>query len=79
MDAVAHQVGRSRCSPVSASSAVRGERAVEGALDRAVEGADVVVKLTNSPAFDDASPAFFEASMGNLAASAGDGEVASPP
>ncbi|MCW8123032.1 MULTISPECIES: SDR family oxidoreductase [Streptomyces] len=46
-------------------------------VDRAVEGADVVVNLTNSPTFDDASLAFFEASMGNLlaAAAAGDGGV----
>ncbi|BDD69405.1 SDR family oxidoreductase [Streptomyces violaceoruber] len=45
------------------------------AVDRAVEGAGVVVNLTNSPTFDDASLAFFEASMGNLLAAAGDGGV----
>ncbi|MFJ6070829.1 SDR family oxidoreductase [Streptomyces sp. NPDC093065] len=39
-------------------------------VDRAVEGADVVVNLTNSPTFDDASPAFFQASMDNLLAAA---------
>lgn len=44
-------------------------------VDRAVEGADVVVNLRNSPTFDDASLAFFEASMGNLLAAAGDGGV----
>ncbi|MEU9644729.1 NAD(P)H-binding protein [Streptomyces sp. NPDC048188] len=44
-------------------------------VDRAVQRADVVVNLTNSPTFDDASPAFFEASMGNLLASAGAGGV----
>ncbi|GAA5013329.1 SDR family oxidoreductase [Streptomyces hyderabadensis] len=35
-------------------------------VDRAVEGAGVVVNLTNSPTFDDASPDFFRASMDNL-------------
>ncbi|MFA3877868.1 SDR family oxidoreductase [Streptomyces sp. MMCC 100] len=39
-------------------------------VDRAVEGADVVVNLTNSPTFDDASPAFFRTSMDNLLAAA---------
>ncbi|MFC6083557.1 SDR family oxidoreductase [Sphaerisporangium aureirubrum] len=34
----------------------------------AVAGADVVVNLTNSPTFDDASPAFFQTSMDNLLA-----------
>ncbi|MFB8030171.1 SDR family oxidoreductase [Streptomyces sp. NPDC056465] len=35
-------------------------------LDRAVAEADVIVDLTNSPTFDDASPAFFQQSMDNL-------------
>ena len=35
-------------------------------LPEALEGADVVVNLTNSPTFDDASPAFFQKSMDNL-------------
>ncbi|MEU8547734.1 NAD(P)H-binding protein [Streptomyces roseoverticillatus] len=35
-------------------------------LDEAVAGADVVVNLTNSPTFDEASPAFFQTSMDNL-------------
>jgi uncharacterized protein YbjT (DUF2867 family) len=35
-------------------------------LPEAVKGADVVVNLTNSPTFDDASPAFFQATMDNL-------------
>lgn len=35
-------------------------------LDAALAGADVVVNLTNSPTFDDASPAFFQTSMDNL-------------
>ncbi|HET6289076.1 MAG TPA: NAD(P)H-binding protein [Amycolatopsis sp.] len=39
-------------------------------LDSALDGADVVVNLTNSPTFDDASPAFFRTSMDNLAAAA---------
>ena len=39
-------------------------------VDDAVEGAEVVVNLTNSPTFDDASPAFFRASMDNLLAAA---------
>ncbi|MFB6819720.1 SDR family oxidoreductase [Streptomyces sp. NPDC056347] len=44
-------------------------------LDEAVAGADVVVNLTNSPTFDDASPAFFRTSMDNLLAAAGKGHV----
>ncbi|MFD8540311.1 SDR family oxidoreductase [Streptomyces rubrogriseus] len=39
-------------------------------VDDAVEGAEVVVNLTNSPTFDDASPAFFRTSMDNLLAAA---------
>ncbi|MDF6042673.1 NAD(P)H-binding protein [Streptomyces sp. JH14] len=37
-------------------------------LEEAVAGVDVVVNLTNSPTFDDASPAFFRTSMDNLLA-----------
>jgi uncharacterized protein YbjT (DUF2867 family) len=37
-------------------------------VEQAVAGADVVVNLTNSPTFDDASPAFFQVSMDNLLA-----------
>ncbi|MFG1869574.1 SDR family oxidoreductase [Micromonospora arborensis] len=47
-------------------------------LSEALTGADVVVNLTNSPTFDDASPAFFQATMDNLlaaAASAGVGHA----
>ncbi|MET7851053.1 NAD(P)H-binding protein [Streptomyces avermitilis] len=44
-------------------------------LDEAVAGADVVVNLTNSPTFDEASPAFFRASMDNLLAAAQEGGV----
>ncbi|MEU9158071.1 NmrA family NAD(P)-binding protein [Streptomyces sp. NPDC048417] len=39
-------------------------------LDEALAGADVVVDLTNSPTFDEASPAFFQTSMDNLVAAA---------
>lgn len=44
-------------------------------LDQAVAGADVVVNLTNSPTFDEASPAFFRTSMDNLLAAAHKGGV----
>ncbi|MFD8148100.1 SDR family oxidoreductase [Streptomyces sp. NPDC059708] len=44
-------------------------------LDEAVAGADVVVNLTNSPTFDDASPAFFRTSMDHLLAAARRGGV----
>jgi len=39
-------------------------------VDAALAGAEVVVNLTNSPTFDDASPAFFQTSMDNLLAAA---------
>jgi uncharacterized protein YbjT (DUF2867 family) len=35
-------------------------------LDEAVAGADVIVNLTNSPTFDEASPAWFRQSMNNM-------------
>ncbi|MFE0450044.1 SDR family oxidoreductase [Streptomyces sp. NPDC058914] len=44
-------------------------------LDEAVAGADVVVNLTNSPTFDEQSPAFFQTSMDNLLAAAQKGGV----
>ncbi|GLX51706.1 LysR family transcriptional regulator [Streptomyces hygroscopicus subsp. hygroscopicus] len=44
-------------------------------LDEAVAGADVVVNLTNSPTFDEASLAFFRTSMDNLVAAAKKGGV----
>ncbi|MFJ5534995.1 SDR family oxidoreductase [Streptomyces sp. NPDC093261] len=44
-------------------------------LDEAVAGADVVVNLTNSPTFDDASLAFFRTSMDALLAAARKGGV----
>ncbi|AJC53155.1 MULTISPECIES: NAD(P)H-binding protein [Streptomyces] len=37
-------------------------------VEEAVAGADVIVNLTNSPTFDDASLAFFQTSMENLLA-----------
>jgi uncharacterized protein YbjT (DUF2867 family) len=37
-------------------------------LDQALEGADVVIDLANSPTFDEASVDFFRTSMGNLLA-----------
>jgi uncharacterized protein YbjT (DUF2867 family) len=44
-------------------------------LDGALAGADVVVNLTNSPTFDEASPAFFQTSMDNLLAAARKGGI----
>jgi uncharacterized protein YbjT (DUF2867 family) len=39
-------------------------------LDEALAGADVVANLSNSPTFDDASPAFFRTTMDNLVGAA---------
>ena len=44
-------------------------------LDEAVAGVDVIVNLTNSPTFDDASLAFFRTSMDNLLAAGRKGGV----
>jgi uncharacterized protein YbjT (DUF2867 family) len=44
-------------------------------LPEALNGADVVVNLTNSPTFDDASPAFFQKTMDNLLSAATDAGV----
>jgi uncharacterized protein YbjT (DUF2867 family) len=44
-------------------------------LPEALAGADVVVNLSNSPTFDDASPAFFRTTMTNLLAAARDAGV----
>ncbi|RAY14723.1 LysR family transcriptional regulator [Actinomadura craniellae] len=44
-------------------------------LDTALAGADVVVNLTNSPTFDDASIPFFQTSMDNLLAAARQADV----
>jgi uncharacterized protein YbjT (DUF2867 family) len=45
-------------------------------VDEAVAGAEVVVNLTNSPTFDDASLTFFQTSMDNLLTAAGRGGCA---
>jgi uncharacterized protein YbjT (DUF2867 family) len=39
-------------------------------LPEALNGADAVVNLTNSPTFDEASPAFFQTTMDNMLAAA---------
>ncbi|MEV4435847.1 SDR family oxidoreductase [Streptomyces sp. NPDC049585] len=44
-------------------------------VEAAVNGADVVVNLTNSPTFDDASLSFFRTSMDNLLAASAKGGV----
>jgi uncharacterized protein YbjT (DUF2867 family) len=44
-------------------------------LDEAVAGADVIVNVTNSPTFDEASAAFFQTSMDNLLAAGRKGGV----
>nr|WSW49138.1 NAD(P)H-binding protein [Streptomyces sp. NBC_01001] len=52
---------------VVAASLSSGVDLLTGAgLDQALEGADTVVNVTNSPTFDDASPDFFRTTMGNL-------------
>ncbi|MFI0815248.1 SDR family oxidoreductase [Streptomyces sp. NPDC021098] len=53
------------CSPSTGVDIVTGK-----GLEEAVAGADVVINLTNSPTFDDASEAFFRTSMDNLLAAA---------
>ncbi|MGH3167182.1 MAG: SDR family oxidoreductase [Trebonia sp.] len=52
-------------SPSTGVDALSGQ-----GLDEALADADVVVNLTNSPTFDEASPAFFQTSMDNLLAAA---------
>jgi len=58
------------CSPSTGVDIITGK-----GLEEALTGADVVVNLTNSPTFDDASTAFFQTSMDNLLAAAGKGGV----
>ena len=58
------------CSPSTGVDIITGK-----GLEEALTGADVVVNLTNSPTFDDASAAFFQTSMDNLLAAAGKGGV----
>jgi uncharacterized protein YbjT (DUF2867 family) len=53
------------CSPSTGVDLLTGQ-----GLPEALKGADVVVNLTNSPTFDDASPAFFQTTMDNLLAAA---------
>ena len=50
-------------SPSTGLDLLKGE-----GLAEALAGSDVVVNLTNSPTFDDASPAFFQTTMDNLVA-----------
>ena len=57
-DAVPH-------SPSTGLDLLRGH-----GLAEALQGAGVVVNLTNSPTFDDASPAFFQQTMANLVTAA---------
>lgn len=52
-------------SPSSGLDLISGQ-----GLPEALNGADVVVNLTNSPTFDDASPTFFRQTMENLLAAA---------
>jgi uncharacterized protein YbjT (DUF2867 family) len=53
-------------TPLSPSTGV--DLLTGAGLDDALKGADVVVNLSNSPTFDDASPAFFRTTMDNLLA-----------
>jgi uncharacterized protein YbjT (DUF2867 family) len=62
-EAVAH-------SPSTGVDAISGQ-----GVDEALRGADVVVNLTNSPTFDEASPAFFQISMDNLLNAARNADV----
>ncbi|MFJ8846406.1 SDR family oxidoreductase [Streptomyces cyaneofuscatus] len=68
LDAAGH-----RAVPHSQSTGV--DVVTDDGLDAALAGADVVVNLTNSPTFDDASPAFFRTSMDNLVAAARKADV----
>lgn len=58
------------CSPSTGVDIITGK-----GLEEAVAGADVVINLTNSPAFDDTSAAFFQTSMDNLLAAVQKGGV----
>jgi uncharacterized protein YbjT (DUF2867 family) len=68
LDAAGHQAVPH--SPSTGLDLLSGE-----GLAQAVRGTDVVVNLTNSPTFDDASAAFFRTSMDNLLAAAGAARV----
>ena len=52
-------------SPSSGLDLISGD-----GLAEAMQGADVVVNLSNSPTFDEASPAFFQTTMDNMLAAA---------
>ena len=52
-------------SPSNGVDLLSGKGLAEG-----LAGADVVVNLSNSPTFDEASPAFFQTTMDNLVAAA---------
>ncbi|WP_326617612.1 NAD(P)H-binding protein [Streptomyces decoyicus] len=57
-------------SPATGVDVITGQ-----GVEEAVTGADCIVNLTNSPTFDDASPAFFQTSMDNLLAAGHKGGV----
>ncbi|GIF51742.1 uncharacterized protein YbjT (DUF2867 family) [Asanoa ferruginea] len=57
-------------SPSNGVDLLSGKGLAEG-----LAGADVVVNLSNSPTFDEASPAFFQTTMDNLLAAAEDAGV----
>ena len=60
-----------RCPDCDRHDMVVADLEARSVTARAVtEAADVVVNLTNSPTFDDASPAFFQTSMDNMLAAA---------
>lgn len=58
------QAGGHEAAPYSLSTGV--DLLTGQGLPEALKGVDVVVNLTNSPTFDDASPAFFQTTMDNL-------------
>ncbi|MFD8390632.1 SDR family oxidoreductase [Streptomyces sp. NPDC059680] len=68
LDAAGHQAVPH--SPATGVDLVTGR-----GVEEAVAGADVVINLTNSPAFGETSPAFFRSSMDNLLAASVKGGV----
>ncbi|MEU6070092.1 NAD(P)H-binding protein [Streptomyces sp. NPDC047082] len=68
LDAAGHQAVPH--SPATGVDLVTGR-----GVEEAVAGVDVVINLTNSPAFDETSPAFFRSSMDNLLAGSRKGGV----
>ncbi|EFC82639.1 SDR family oxidoreductase [Parafrankia sp. EUN1f] len=65
--------GGHEAKPLSRSTGV--DLATGQGLPEALEGTDVAVNLTNSPTFDDASPAFFRRTMDTMLAAAEAGGV----